>query len=75
MELDPVGSAVRCEMMKLCSGSVKHSNGGTDCDPSHTDRQTLKDRATQLLLEYKSGALVMQFLQQQQAEKLMFDDE
>ena len=27
-----------------------------------TDRQILKDRATQLLIKYKSGALVTQFL-------------
>ena len=28
-----------------------------------TDRQTLKDRATQLLIKYKSGALVTQCLE------------
>ena len=47
-ELDPVGSTVRYEMMKLCTGSVKH-------------RQTLKNRATQLFRS-GSGALVTQFL-------------
>ena len=26
-KLDPVGLTVRYEMMKLCTGSVKHSNG------------------------------------------------
>ena len=36
-----------------------------DLDRCHgclTDSQTLKDRATQLLKKYKSGALVTQFL-------------
>ena len=43
-----VGLTVRYEMMKLCTGSVKH-------------RQTLKNRATQLFRS-GSGALVTQFL-------------
>ena len=30
------------------------------CHACLTDRQTLKDRATQLLIKYKSGALVTQ---------------
>ena len=31
-----------------------------DLDRCLTDRQTLKDRASQLLIKYKSGALVTQ---------------
>ena len=33
------------------------------CNACLTDGQTLKDRATQLFIKYKSGALVTQFLQ------------
>ena len=64
MELDPVGSSVRYEMMKLCTGSVQHINDWnlvvlTLIPHRLTDRQTLKDRATQLFRS-RSGALVTQ---------------
>ena len=64
MELDPVGSTVRYEMVKLCTGSVQHINDWTlvvlTLIPHRlTDRQTLKDRATQLFRS-RSGALVTQ---------------
>ena len=36
-----------------------------------TDRQTLKDRATQLLLKFKSGALVTQFAKDIRANLLL----
>ena len=53
MELDAVGSTVRYEMVKLCTGSVQHINDWnlvvlTPIPCRLTDRQTLKDRATQL---------------------------
>ena len=88
LELDPVGSTVRYEMMKLCTGSVKdfiwrqqlvidetgHAEGiyaFIYCTKRRsgqvsrmpyglTQSQTLKDMATQLLIKYKSGALVTQ---------------
>ena len=86
-KLDPVGSTVRDEVMKLCRGvSIGHyeavavgnwwywvSRGHLYLYILHrleiwtgvtdgwlTDWQTLKDRATQLLIKYKSGALVTQ---------------
>ena len=36
-------------------------SGDLDTDALRTDSQTLKDRGTQLLVKYKSGALVTQF--------------
>ena len=64
MELDPVGSTVLYEMMKLCTVSVQHIKAWnlvvlTLIPHRLTDRQTLKDRATQLLRS-RSGALVTQ---------------
>ena len=43
--------------------------GVTDALLTHS-LTTLKDRATQLLIKYKSGALVTQCLRMQQEEKL-----
>ena len=37
-------------------------NGDLDTDALRTDGLTLKDRATQLLIKYKSGALLTQFV-------------
>ena len=84
-ELDPVGSTVRYEMMKLCTwsvldtarrqqlvidytGSVEGIYAFIYCTkwrsgqvlPMPDSLTTLKDRATQLLIKYKSGALVTQ---------------
>ena len=64
MELTPVASSVCYEMMKLCTGSVQHINGWnlvvlTPILHRLTDRQTLKDKATQLVGS-RSGALVTQ---------------
>ena len=64
MELDPVGSTVRYEMVKLCTGSVQHINDWnflvlTPISNRFTDRQTLKDSATQHFRS-RSGALVTQ---------------
>ena len=36
-----------------------------------TDGQTLKDRATQLLIKYKSGALVTQFIRAVKADNMI----
>ena len=42
------------------------------CHACLTDRlTTLKDRATQLLIKYKSGALVTQYKRKYKNEKLM----
>ena len=90
VQLDPVGSTVRYEMMKLCTGCIRHYEAvavdnwwywvsrGHLClyilrkvkiwkGVTHarltdwlTDSQ-MKDSATQLLIKYKSGALVTQF--------------
>ena len=62
MELDPVGSTVRYEMVKLCTGSVQHINDWnlvvlTPISHRLTDRQTLKDRASKFL-KGRSGVLV-----------------
>ena len=40
---------------------IKQSGDLVRCRGCQTDRQTLKDRATELLIKYKSGALVTQF--------------
>ena len=40
---------------------IKQSGDLVRCHRYLTDRQTLKDRATELLIKYKSGALVTQF--------------
>ena len=42
---------------RIFYGQADRKGGGL------TDRQTLKDRATQLLIKYKSGALVTQKLE------------
>ena len=59
----PVGSTVRYEILRLCSGSVwdpmKHVYRMPD---KQTHWQTLEGRATQLLINYGSGALVTQKL-------------
>ena len=86
-ELDPVGSTVRYEMMKLCTGSVQDTTrrqqlvigdtgsvegiyvfiyctkwrSGRVSRMPHCLTHRLKDSATQLLTNYKSGALVTQF--------------
>ena len=40
---------------------IKQSGDLVRCHGCQTDRQTLKDRATELCIKYKSGALVTQF--------------
>ena len=40
---------------------IKRSGDLVRCHGCLTDRQTLTDRATQLLIKYKSGALVTKF--------------
>ena len=40
---------------------IKRSGDLLKCHGCLTDRQALKDRATQLLIKFKTGALVTQF--------------
>ena len=42
------------------TGSVEGTYAFIYCTKWRSDSQTLKDRATQLLIKYKSGALVTQ---------------
>ena len=56
MVIDDPGSLERASMPLYIGDLVR-------CYRCLTDGQTLKDRATQLFIKYKSGALVTQFLQ------------
>ena len=70
-KLDPVGSTVRYEMMKLCTGSVEDILAFIYCKKwrfgqvlpmpdSLTHSAKIELLSTQLLTKYKSGALVTQ---------------